>query len=136
MQNDNERKYLDALLGLKSGEKNEGAIKIRVSPSSLDLIEKLMGKMEWSLDITINSCLTHTITISEDFNFSDFDSFSLADDFEPFELDLSVRNENRVSELAKDNAMDLDERFISYVLAKSIDLFQDVLLKKDAAKNG
>lgn len=136
MQNDNETKYLDALLSLKPGKKNEEKIKIRVNPSSLDFIEKLMGKMEWSLDITINSCLTHTMTISDDFNFSDFDSFSLADDFEPFELYLSVKNENRISDLAKDNAMDLDERFISYVLAKSIKLFQDVLLKKDAAKNG
>lgn len=136
MQNDNEKKYLDALLGLKSGEKNERAIKIRVSPSSLDLLEELMGKMEWSIGIAINSCLTHTLTISEDFSFSDFDNFSLGDDFEPFELDLSVKNENRIFELAKANAMDLDEKYVSYILAKSIDLFQEVLLKNVDTKNG
>lgn len=136
MPKNNESKYLDALLSLKSGEKSEETIKIRISPSSLDLVEKLMGKMEWSLDTAINSCLTHTINMREDFSFSDFDSFSLGDDFEPFELDLSIKNENRISSLAKANTIELDERLISYILTKSIQLFQKVLLKKDGDKSG
>lgn len=135
MQNDNERKYLDALIGLKSGEKNEGELKIRLNPTSLDLIEKLMSKMEWSLDMVINSCLTHTLTISEDLCFSDFAKFGLDDNFESLELNLSVKNQNRISDLAQANAMDLNERFISYILAKSIDFFQELLLKKDEYKN-
>lgn len=135
MQNDNERKYLDALIGLKSDEKNEMELKVRLNPTSLDLIENLMSKMEWSLGIAINSCLTHTLTISEDLCFSDFAKFNLDDNFEPLEFDLSVKNQNRISDLAKANAMNLNERFISYILAKSIDLFQEILLKKDEYKN-
>ena len=136
MPNNNESKYLDALRGLKTGDKNKDIIKIRVSPLSLDLIEDLMDKMEWSLATAINSCITHTITISEALSFSDLDGFSLGDDFQPFELDLTVKNENRIFELAKNNNLEFHERFISYVLTKSIKHFQHVLLNKDGVENG
>lgn len=132
----NESKYIDALNSLKSGVKNEEKIKVRVNPRFLDLVEKIMNKMEWNISTAINSCITHTLSVNEVFSMADFEGFNLSDEFEPFELELTVKNENRIFEYAENNNLEFNEKYISYVLSESIRLFHDVLLGKVVVENG
>lgn len=136
MPTNNENKYLCALSRLKSDDENKLLIQVRLSPLSLDLLEDLMKKMEWNLATAINSCITHATSLSENLGFNNFNDFSLSDDFELLELDLSIKNENRMSNLAEKNNFEFNGRFISYVLIESIQIFLNVLLNNNGAKNG
>ncbi len=135
MPTNNENKYIDALNGLKSSVKNEEFTKVRIESCSLDVVEKIMDKMEWSLSTAINSCITYTISISKKISFSNFDNFNLSDEFESVELDLSVKNENRIIKFAEKKDLKFNERLISYVLTNSIQHFHSVIFSVDGVEN-
>lgn len=130
MSNKNETKYMEALNKLKSESLKNDLIQVKVKACSLDMIEEIMSRMEWDLNTSVNSCVTHAVSVSKSIDLSEFNDFSLMDDFEDIELDLSVKNENRLTELAESHELDFDNRFVSYALTESISSFYSVLFQK------
>ena len=86
--------------------------------------------MEWSLEVAVNSCLTHALFVSKSIDLSEIEGFSLMEDFESIELDLSVKNQNRLDKLAGSNELDVDERILSYVFKESVMSFYCLLFQK------
>lgn len=130
MSNNNETKYMGALNKLKSKSSKNDLIQVKIKTCSLDMIEEIMSHMEWNLNTTVNSCVTHTISVSKSINLNEFNNFTLMDDFEDIEIDLSVKNENRLTELAESHELDFDNRFVSYALTESISSFYYVLFHR------
>ncbi|KNH12768.1 hypothetical protein [Vibrio cyclitrophicus] len=136
MSNDNEKKHIKALNALESEKTHEEEIEFIFNSSSLDLIEKIMSKMEWNLSTTINSCMTHTISNCGNSSFSDFDKYSLNDDSEKVtDIDLSIKNEARLKEAIQKNSLEMNAESVSYVVDESVILFSKVIFGKGDANN-
>lgn len=130
MPKNNEKKYIEALNGLESKEETNELNEIKVDTASLDQIQEVMSKMEWSLQMAVNSCLTYALSVSKSIDMSGIGEYSLMDDFESIELDLSVKNQNRLNLLAESYDLDADERILSYVFKESVMSFYCLIIQK------
>lgn len=130
MPSNNETKYIKALNSLESKVAKNEFVEIKVDSTSLDQIQEVVSTMEWSLEVAVNSCLTHALSVSKSIDLSEIEGFSLMEDFESIELDLSVKNQNRLDKLAGSHELDVDERILSYVFKESVMSFYCLLFQK------
>lgn len=135
MSNNNEKNYLEALNSLENEVSPKDGLKVIFNPEILDLIEKIMEKMEWNLSVTLNSSMTHTISIDENSIFLNVKEFCLNDDSETIDIDLTIKNEARLNDVVKSNCLEWNDISISYVLSESITFFYRVLFGTDDVEN-
>lgn len=123
MSNPNEINYLNALHTLKDKDSKSDDIEFCIYPSAIMQIETIMKNMEWDISVTVNSCLTYTLSVRKNIDFSLYKQLDKTGISELITPGLTIKNEDRIKSIAKNNNLEFDEHFLSFILTESVNEF-------------
>ncbi|MEZ9885415.1 hypothetical protein AB4374_16220, partial [Vibrio splendidus] len=103
---DNKKNHLKALKELDNSErvnkKKVDGSQFYLNCDALDILELITKKMEWNVDVSINSCITYYFINIDKIDWELFNKFELSS-CEEVIAQLSIKNENRIEDFTKNH---------------------------------
>lgn len=132
---DNKKNHLKALKELDNSErvnkKKVDESQFYLNCDALDLLDLITKKMEWNVDVSINSCITYYFINVDKIDLELFNKFELSS-YEEVIAQLSIKNENRIEDFTKN--YENRELLKSYIVSESIVLFYKSLFGGEDGK--